>query len=216
MDPLRLCIALAPLALYFLYLSYLNLRQRPMLVGGGFDLWSLGLGVSGLMFVGPIELLLPSMALFRLGAILYLLTAAFYCLGLWLLVLVSRPRLVIYNVDALRCRAILHEVSSSLDPESRWAGNCLSMPNLRVELHVEANRAMRNVSLVATQDEQSFTGWRRLHGAVKAPLSQVETSRSAWGACLLAAAAAMTAMLGWQFVANQQAVTQAFRDLLHL
>ena len=54
-DPFRLAIALLPLAAYVLLLGLLNLRRRPFLTSGGCDVAALGVALSGLMFVGPLE-----------------------------------------------------------------------------------------------------------------------------------------------------------------
>jgi hypothetical protein len=56
MDPFRFCLALLPLAVYLLVLGGLQLSRRPLLVTGARDLVALGLGLSGIMLIGPIEL----------------------------------------------------------------------------------------------------------------------------------------------------------------
>jgi hypothetical protein len=58
-DPFRLAIALVPVAAYALVLAIVNARRRPFLTSGGSDLGSLGIAISGLMFVGPLELFRP-------------------------------------------------------------------------------------------------------------------------------------------------------------
>ena len=54
-DPLRLAIALVPLVAYGLVLGILNARRRPFLTTGGADLATLGVALTGLVLVGPIE-----------------------------------------------------------------------------------------------------------------------------------------------------------------
>ena len=61
-DPFRLAIALVPVAAYVLLLGLVNLRRRPFLTSGGSDLTALGVALSGLMFVGPLELFRPEAA----------------------------------------------------------------------------------------------------------------------------------------------------------
>ena len=216
MDAFRLCVAAAPLALYFFYLSWLNFGRRARLSTGAWDLSILGLGLAGVVFVGPMELFVPRDAFLRFGVMLYPLLGLFYCLGLGLVVLLSRPRIVIYNVPAASCRTLLHQVAASLDPDARWAGNCLTLPRLKVELHVEYHLAMRNVSLVATPDDQSYSGWWTLHGAVKSQLKELETSPNTWGVSLLAAALGLAVAIGWQLVKRHDEVAQGVRDLLRL
>ena len=57
-DPLHVCIGLGPLAMYLLALGAVNLSARPLLTTGGRDFVALGIGVSGLVAVGPMELFL--------------------------------------------------------------------------------------------------------------------------------------------------------------
>ena len=82
-DPLRLAIAVVPVAAYVLVLGLLNLRRRPFLTSGGCDLTALGIALSGLMFVGPMELLRPESATRSFGNYVWLFLLLFY--WLWLL-----------------------------------------------------------------------------------------------------------------------------------
>ncbi|MEX2561248.1 MAG: hypothetical protein WD403_15100, partial [Pirellulales bacterium] len=137
MDSFRLCVALGPLAIYLLLLGAINLSRRPFLVTGGRDLAALGVAVSGMMLVGPIELLLPEDAVNLYRAYVWLLAIVMYSLCLSLAVLVSRPRLTIYNMTVDELRPVLAGAIDVLDPDARWAGSSLSLPRLHVELHLE-------------------------------------------------------------------------------
>jgi hypothetical protein len=161
-DPLRLAIALVPVAAYVLVLGLLNLRRRPFLNSGGCDLTALGIALSGLIFIGPMELLRPESATRSFGNYIWLFLLLFYWLWLLLAVLLSRPRLVVYNISAEELHPILAEAAARLDPAARWAGNQLSLPGVGVQLHLDSFVAMRNVSLVASGGRQSLDGWRRL------------------------------------------------------
>jgi hypothetical protein len=159
-------VALGPLALYLLVLGAVNLSRRPLLVSGARDNAALGIGVSGMLLVGPVELLHPQTAVNELGWYIWVLSISMYALALSLVVLLSRPRLTIYNISLEEFRPLLAEVIDSLDAEHRWAGSSLSLPKLSVQLHVDCNQLMRNVSLVAVGDQQSYAGWRQLESLV--------------------------------------------------
>jgi hypothetical protein len=161
-DPFRLAIAVVPVAAYVLLLGLLNLRRRPFLTSGGCDLAALGVALSGLMFVGPLELFRPDAATRSFGNYIWLFLISFYWLWLVLVVLLSRPRLVIYNISREELHSLLAEAAGRLDPAARWAGNNLSMPGLGVQLHLDSLDVMRNVSLVASGGRQNLDGWRRL------------------------------------------------------
>lgn len=216
MDSFRLCVALGPLAIYLFLLGAMNLSRRPFLVTGARDLAALGVGVSGMMLVGPIELLLPEGAANAYRAYVWVLLIAMYSLCLSLAVLLARPRLTIYNFSAEELRPVLAEVIEALDPEARWAGNSLVLPRLRVELHLEPSPALRNVSLVASGDRQSYSGWRRLELALAARLKPAESAPNMWGLVLTATALAMMVAMGWQLALNPEEITQGFREMLRL
>lgn len=161
-DPLRLTIALLPLASYCLLLGVINARKKPLLTSGGADLATLALALSGLVFIGPIELFRPEAATLEFGSYVWLFLLLLYWLCVWLAVLLARPRLVIYNISSAELRPIVAEAARSLDPQARWAGDSLSLPTVGVQLHLETFEIMRNVSLVASGAQQNLASWRQL------------------------------------------------------
>jgi len=184
-DPFRLAIALVPLAAYLLLLALVNLRRRPFVTTGGSDLAALGVALSGLAFVGPLELFRPEAATAEFGNYIWPILLGFYWLWVLLAVLVARPRLVIYNVSAEELHPLLAEAASRIDGESRWAGNSLSLPTLGVHLHLESFDLMRNVSLVASGSRQNLDGWRRLARELVAALRPVRVKPNPRGAGFL-------------------------------
>jgi hypothetical protein len=94
----------------------------------------------------------------------------FYSLCLTLVVLLQRPRIVVYNVSAEQLRAALSEVAIKLDLDARMAGDSLCLPNLGVQMHIEPLPALKNVQLKSSGPQQSYQGWREvelaLHGAL--------------------------------------------------
>ncbi len=216
MDSFRLCLVLGPLAIYLLLLGAINLSRRPFLVTGARDLAALGVAVAGMVVVGPVELLLPDDAIHVYESYVWLLLVVMYSLCLSLIVLLARPRLTIYNMSADELRPALAEAVSGLDADARWAGNSLALPHLKVELHVETSPVMRNVSLVASGDEQSYTGWRQLELSLAARLRSMKAPPNPVGLVLALTALLMFVALGWQLVAHPQAVAQGFREMLRL
>jgi len=186
MDPLRLAIALLPLAAYLMLVGALNLRRRPLLVSGGRDLLALGVALSGFVFVGPLDLLRPEPATAEFGNFVWLLILAFYWLWLVLIVLLARPRLIAYNASAEELHPILAEAASRLDPDARWAGNSLALPKLGVQLHLESYHLMRNVSLISSGAQQNLDGWRQLARELATSLRRVRVKPNPRGAAIMA------------------------------
>ncbi len=212
-DPLRLAIALVPLAAYCLVLGILNARRRPFLTSGGADLATLGAALTGLVLIGPIELFRPEQASAEFGSYVWLFLVVFYWLCLWLTALIARPRLVVYNISGEELRPILAETARIIDAQARWAGDSLSLPNLGVQLHVESFEIMRHVSLIASGEKQDLAGWRKLARELFQRLEplRVAPNPRALGIVLLAIAL-MSASIA-HMLAHPQLVAQAVEEI---
>ena len=216
MDPFRLCLALGPLAIYVLLIGAINLFRRPFLVSGTRDTAALGLAVSGLVIVGPVELFLPVTASLRFGTFVWVLLIALYALCLVLILLSLRSRLVIYNISRDELRPILSDLVAELDSEARWAGDSLVLPNLGIQLYLDGLAAMRNVSLVATGTNQNYQGWQRLGQALGAALSEVRVRRNPHALALVGAGGLLVLAVVLAIAQDPQAVAQALFDMLRL
>lgn len=216
MDPFRSCMALGPVAIYLLLIGAINLFRRPFLVSGARDAAALGLAVSGLVIVGPVELFFPVNASLRFGGFVWVLLVALYALSLVLVLLLLRPRLVVYNVSRDELRPILTDLAAELDREARWAGDSLVLPNLGIQLHMDGLAAMRNVSLTAIGSIQNHQSWRRLELALDAALSQVEVARNPHAFGPLSAGALLMLVVILAIAQDPQSVAQSLFDMLRL
>jgi hypothetical protein len=213
MDPFRLCLAFGPVAMYLLLLGAVNLSRRALLVSGGRDAATLALAASGLVVIGPMELFFPFAAAARFGPYVWLLLLALYAMCVVLVLLLLRPRLVIYNISAEKLRPILAELVNRLDPDARWAGDSLMLPTHGVQLYVDTFAMLRSASLVAAGGKQSQQGWRRLENALGDALAREELARNPRGLALLAVGLLMIAGLIIAIAQNPQAVAQSLLDV---
>ena len=216
MDPFRLCLALGPLAVYSLCLAMMHLSRRAWVVNGTRDLIALGVGVAGFVLIGPIELILPveSWTSYRVYA--WIVVLVIYGVTLTLVALLGRPRITVYNIPAEVFRAVLSQAASALDPRSRWAGNSLVMPQLDVELNVEAMSPMQTVTIVATHEEQQLAGWRTLESTLVGELRKVQRPRNPWGYLFLSVALLLGSVIVFQLVDKKDEVVQGFHEMLRL
>jgi hypothetical protein len=212
-DPFRLATALVPLAAYVMLLALVNARRRPFLTSGGCDLTALGLALSGLMFVGPLELFRPEAATRQFGNYIWLFLISFYWLWLLLVVLLARPRLVVYNLSIEELRPVLAEAAGRVDPEARWAGNHLMLPNLGVHLHVDSLDIMRNVSLVSSGGRQNIDGWRLLARVLAQSLAAMRVKRNPRAVGLLAVSLALLVLSVMQMLSDPVETVQAMREV---
>ena len=214
MDPLHLCIALGPVAIYLLLLGMINLSRRPFVTSGARDAAALGIAIGGFVVVGPMELFLPEAAAVRMGFWVWPTCIAFYLLCLSLVVLLLRPRIVIYNVTFEQLRPSLADIVVRLDSESRWAGDSLVMPNLGVQLTVESQGMMKNVQLASAGTEQSFQGWRLLESELAAVLRTAKGTRNAYGMSFVLFGLLMAAAVVYYLSRDPQGVAQALNEML--
>jgi len=61
LDPFRLCLSMLPLGVYLLGLASMIFARRPVVVTGARDMAALGVAFIGLLIMGPIELLMPTL-----------------------------------------------------------------------------------------------------------------------------------------------------------
>ncbi|MDZ4820163.1 MAG: hypothetical protein SGJ20_14440 [Planctomycetota bacterium] len=216
MDPVPLAVALGPLALYMLYLAGINLLRRPVLVSGAMNSAAVALSVSGFVVVGPMGLLLPEGAVNVFGAWVWLLMLGFYGLSVTLCILLSRPRLVIFNLSAEQLRPVLAEVVAKLDSEVRWAGDSLMLPHLGLQFHLEPYSPMRSLSLVSIGDRQSFAGWQRLEKDLRVALRQTEVSPNPRGFSFLTCGLLLLSWPIYLTIKDGTAVAQALREMFRM
>ena len=209
LDPFRLCVALGPVVIYLFLLAAINLFRRPLLVSGTRDAAALALAVSGLVFIGPADLFLPVSASIAFGPFVWVFVIGLYALSMALMLLLLRPRLVVYNISAQELRPVLADLAAELDAEPRWAGNALALPSLGVQLHLESAHGMRTVSLIATGGQQSHQGWRRLEEALAGELPTVQVGRNPHAATLLASAVILGLLLLAAVFRDPQSVAAA-------
>lgn len=213
-DPLRLTVALAPIASYLALIGWINARRRPFLTTGGNDLATLGAACSGLIVVGPIELFRPEAASAQFGGYVWVFLLVFYWLWVWLAVLLARPRLVIYNVSGEELRPALSDSARRIDSQARWTGDSLLLPTLRVHLHVEPFEAMRHVSLISSGRNQRLDGWKHLARELRGELKQMQVRRNPRAVGLLLASTMLLALSIGQMVRRPAQVAQAIEQML--
>lgn len=194
LDAFYLCVAVGPVGVYLLLLGCLHLSGRPWLTTGGRDNLALGIALTGLAMVGPMELFMPEAAAGQFGRMIWLLLLSFYWLVITLWVLVARPRIVIYNISLAETKQLLEQALTKIDAQQRefearyldqhpqedltkvvrsdtvWAGDSAEVSRLGLQFHLDSYPQMHTASIIAIGDEQSFTGWRRLRQALSAEL----------------------------------------------
>jgi len=214
MDPLHLAIALGPLATYLIVLGAVNLSSRPHVTTGARDAAALAIGISGLVVAGPMELFLIEQAAVVYGGWIWAIMLAAYALAALLIILLMRPRLIIYNMTLEQLRPVLASVVARLDSDARWAGDGLVMPQLGVQLTVEAVNVTKNVQLVSAGLEQSVQGWHRLEVELAAGLHKSRSPANSYGFSLLTFGLLLWGTITYFLYREPGQVTQALSEML--
>jgi hypothetical protein len=214
MDPLRFCIAVTPLAVYFLLIGLINLRGKPYLTTGSRDLATLGIAICGWVVIGPMELFFPVQAAIRFGPYIWLILLGFYGLIISLVVLLTRPRIVIYNMMPDELRPVLAETVSQLDKGARWSGESLLLPDLGVHLHLEATNWSRVVQLTSSGKRQNLDGWRKLELSLRDALKGMPSRFNYLGTIMLGLAAGLAIVTAAWMLNDREAVAKSLDDLL--
>lgn len=216
MDPLRFCLAFVPLAAYFAALAAVHLRSRPVMVSGFRDSAALALGLSGLAIVGPIELFFPREAGVVFAQYVWLLLGALYGLGVLLVLLAERPRLVIYDLTLDEVRPLLARACERIDPTTRWAGQSLSLPAAGMELRVDSSM-LRAISIRTLGAPPPPEAWRRLQAGLAVELQDVRGHRNLPAALVFGSLGLLLAAATIAFAARNPAeMTQAMVELLRM
>lgn len=194
LDMLPLWAALVPLGVYLLGLGVVHSRRRPLVLSGVWDGILLGGSLAGLALVGPLALVRPAAVAPLWGWLIVLLL---FGLLVALCVLVSRPRLVVYNITAEQMRPLVAEVVSSLDPTARWAGESAALPRRGLQVHLDGTGPMRTVSLVAVGARPSLEAWGEFARRLRQGVSRLRVRSSPWGGFFLAAGSLLLVLAGW-------------------
>ena len=216
MDALHLSIAVLPLAAYLALVAVLNMRRRPVILNGYRDSAAMAMGISGLMAAGPLELFLPERAAFQFGPVVWVLLLALYALTVSLIILSMRPRLVVYNATLEELRPVLNSVAQAADPQSKWAGDALTIPALGVQLHLDRTHSFRNVQLVASGGDQSFLGWARLERDLQMALKDCQTRQVGHGVGFLMASITLLIFVSMSVLSQRDTIAAALQEFLRM
>ncbi len=212
MDALHLGIALGPLAVYLLVLGMINLRKSPFVTTGARDTAVLGIAISGFIIAGPVRLFMPGELLIQFGGYAWLIMISFYVTSLCLVLVFSRPRIVIYNITASKLRDALEQWAPQIDDQAHWAGDALLLPEYGVQLHIEPFVAMKNVSLVATGPRQSLIGWKAVQPSLTQVIESITVARNPRAYSMLTFGLLMLVMVFWHFTTQSQNVINSWNQ----
>ena len=197
-DAIPLGAAFLPLGIYLLALGWVHLRRRPLAIAGVWDGILLGASLLGLVTVGPIALVRPAAGGSSWSWPMLILG---FCLVVALCVLVSRPRLIIYNISIEQIRPLVAEVASDLDPSARWAGETVALPARGLQVHLDGDGSLRTVSLIGVGRRSAHEGWSEFSRRVRQASRRLPVRASPWGGVFAAIGAVLVLLASWSIAA---------------
>ncbi|MEO1991100.1 MAG: hypothetical protein ABGW78_04145 [Pirellulales bacterium] len=179
LDTLPLWTAFLPLGMYLVVVGVVHLSKKPVAISGSLDWTLLGVAIAGFMAVGPLALLQPVMGRAPWTVILLVVLCV---LVVALMTLISRPRLVIYNISVEQLRPLLADVVADLDIAARWAGSTAALPTRHLEVRMDCQGPWRTISIVANGERAGLIAWADLCTQLRKKLRGIRVHPSPWAA----------------------------------
>lgn len=204
--------AIIPLAMYVLWIGCLQFRSRPTVLSGFVDTIWLGMGISGLMLVGPCELFLPEVARNRFGWMAHLLVLALSALLLILAAVTRNPRIVIYNISKRQLEPTLRQVLKLADAQAVFTGRGATLPTLGLDLFIDLQEDRRTAELRSMSREIDLRYWRQLRLALRDSLRTVQGSSNPRAAVLIGAGLAALALVVYLGITDWPALARGMQQ----
>ena len=142
--------------------------------------------------------------------------AALYIFIVLLISFSIRPRLIIYNLSAEQLKTILGRLVAELDPDARWAGDNVELPNLGIQLSLDARSFMRSCQITSIGQDQSPSSWAKLQRALADELAKIRVPTNPYAISMIAIAMMLATLIAQQIIQNHTVVYNQIRDLLQL
>ena len=124
-----------------------------------------------------------------------------FCLVVALCVLVSRPRLIVYNISVEQIRPLVAQVASDLDPQARWAGETVALPTRGLQVHLDGDGSLRTVSLIGVGRRSAHEGWSEFSRRVSHASRRLPVRASPWGGVFAGIGAVLVLLASWSIAA---------------
>ncbi|MDX1963302.1 MAG: hypothetical protein SFX18_09125 [Pirellulales bacterium] len=214
MELTHLAIALFPLALYLMWIGLRGLSRRPLLMRGSTNLALVATAVLGLLLCGPLPLFLPANTITRFGPYVWVLVLALYVLVTILAMLLAPPSLIVTNISSEVLRPLVAEIVGKMDPLCSWAGECVNLPQVGMQLRCEGQPIFQAVVLQSQGSRQNLQGWDHLRRELHSALGKIAVTPNSWSPLWLLGGLSLGAWPVWLFWSDQQMLVRAFGELL--
>ena len=198
-------IAAIPLAMYLVMLGAIRLRRRPLVTTGWRDTAALGIAIMGLVAIGPTQLFFPTYASARFSGWVWGMLLMLYLLGLLLVMLSCKPRLIVYGLEEEAFFQALQESAVRIDPHASWHGQILTLPSSGLQLVMEPTGARGVQQAISVSGPDSIPQWMHLERELVKQCASQPAARQAWAATWLIAAGSLLIVSSAQMIMSDPA-----------
>ncbi|AMV34054.1 hypothetical protein VN12_18130 [Pirellula sp. SH-Sr6A] len=210
LDPIRLSFALLPLGAYLSVMGMLRWRKHPTVLSRSFDLLLLGMGMAGMIAVGPIELFFPRAAYSLVGNWVWLILLSLYFLVLLLIVFHVPPGVVVYGMRQERLRKLLEKGLTDREVPFSFQGDAIRMESIGIHALLLDAGARDVAALQAIGAKQNLLEWVRLEQDLSRAVRH-EHMESAVQGPLYVTLSSLLFLVAFWFLASD---TQSLRDAM--
>jgi hypothetical protein len=217
MNVFPLIVALLPLTTYFLLMGVLRII-RPLVTTSTRDGMAIAIAVSGLVMIGPMQLLFPSQAAAVMGWIVWLILATLYVLCVSLVLLSLRPKIIVYGVSPAELLTPLLEACQTVDESATLDSGRqqVTLHRQGVLLRVEALGGTDAAQIEAFENNLHPKFWQHLLVELRRGTSRVKTRFSVGGLGMVVIGLALGGVIVSQIVSQPDEVLAGFRQWLQL
>lgn len=210
LDPIRVAFALLPLGVYLSVLGMLRWRKHPTVLSRSFDLLLLGMGIAGMVAVGPIELFFPRAAYSLVGNWVWFVLISLYFLVLLLIVFHIPPGIVVYGMRKERLRNTIEKWLAERGVGHTTQDDAIFIESLGIHALLVDAWNQNVASFQAIGPRQNLLEWIRLEQELSRTVREETLNSTSKGVPYILLSAALILIAFW-FLASD---TQALRDAM--
>lgn len=211
----HLVLALLPLIGYLLLLGIARLLGKVIVTTGGRDIAALGIAISGMVAIGPAELFFPNAAATVFGPWVWIALITFYALIVSLVALTATPKLVVYGRTPEQLFPALTAAAEQVDEKAvSMDGLKVYLPSYGIHFRIDGYRSADHAQVVAFESGVSLKVWDKMFSHFRQEAEKTSAPAPRRGHMMILVAFALSAILLWQVISNQEQVVQGFRDWL--
>ncbi len=163
----------------------------------------------GLVFVGPVDLFFPETTAALIGYRIWFVLAFLYSLIVLLIIISSRPRLIVYGMRADQLLPLLAQAATTLDSSASLDQNAgtITLPTLGVHLRVDDHRGTDISEVFSFETSVQPVFWGHLRAAIVSEIGKIPRSTRRGGSiAFLTGLIIMTIIFYVTFTAHREVV----------